>query len=156
MAVHINKSSVEWPITGLLKLWRACPKWHAAFSVVPIFFYFFSSATVSILWRICVYIRISDCVQNVYELPLLPNKTANETFLHKSGAVRSVDSRLINRAAAWRWLGEYVAMEKVLQSSFPTGNSNSPKLLPHFLTYRVPLAALIRNIIIILCINYTI
>ena len=26
------------------------------------------------------------CVQTVYELPLLPNKTASETLLHKSGA----------------------------------------------------------------------
>jgi hypothetical protein len=38
-----------------------------------------------------VYIHISDCVQTVYELPLLPNSTASEPYLHKSGAVRSVD-----------------------------------------------------------------
>jgi hypothetical protein len=31
-----------------------------------------------------VYIHISDCVENVYELPLLPNNTASEIFLHKS------------------------------------------------------------------------
>ena len=36
-------------------------------------------------------IHIPDCVQTVYKLPLLPNSTAIETFLHKSGAVRSVD-----------------------------------------------------------------
>ena len=111
MAAHVSKSSVEWPITGLPKLWRACPKWHAAFSVVP-FFHFFSSASVSILWRICVFIRISDCVRNVYELPLLPYKTATEKFLHKSGALQSVDSRFIIRTPAWRWLGEYVTLEK--------------------------------------------
>jgi len=34
---------------------------------------------------------MSDCVETVYELPLLPNNTVNETLLHKSGAVRSVD-----------------------------------------------------------------
>jgi hypothetical protein len=39
MAAHVKKSSVERPITGLLKLWRACPKWHAAFSVVPFLFF---------------------------------------------------------------------------------------------------------------------
>ena len=27
-------------------------------------------------WRICVYLLISDCVEIVYELPLLPNNTA--------------------------------------------------------------------------------
>jgi len=42
------------------------------------------------------------------ELPLLPNKIASETFLHKSGAVRSVDWIFSNGAPAWRWLGEYV------------------------------------------------
>ena len=38
----------------------------------------------------CIYVQ-SDCVETVYELPLLPNNTASEMFLHKSGAVRSVD-----------------------------------------------------------------
>jgi hypothetical protein len=37
------------------------------------------------------YIYIPDCLEIVYELPLLPNDTASETFLQKSGAVRSVD-----------------------------------------------------------------
>jgi hypothetical protein len=40
---------------------------------------------------ICLYVHISECVQTVYELPLLPNNTASETFLYKSGEVRSVD-----------------------------------------------------------------
>ena len=30
------------------------------------------------------YTHISDCVQTVHELSLLPNNTANETFVHKS------------------------------------------------------------------------
>ena len=38
-----------------------------------------------------MYIHISDCVKIAYELPLLPNNTASETFLHKSGAMMSVD-----------------------------------------------------------------
>jgi hypothetical protein len=44
---------------------------------------------------VCVHThtRISDCVQTVYELLLLPNNVASETFLHKSGTVRSVDFR---------------------------------------------------------------
>ena len=40
---------------------------------------------------IYMYIYISDCVQTVYELPLLPNNTGSEPFLHKSGAARSFD-----------------------------------------------------------------
>ena len=41
---------------------------------------------------VCVYTHthISDCLENVYELPLLPNITASETFLHKSGTVRGI------------------------------------------------------------------
>jgi hypothetical protein len=37
----------------------------------------------------------------LYELPLLPNKIAIETSLHKPGAVRSVDWIFIG-ALAWR------------------------------------------------------
>jgi len=102
MVEHMNKSSVEWPVTGLLKLWRACPKWQAAFSVVPIFFLFlFLGHRLYTVKNMCIYTHIC-CVQNVYELPLLPYKTASDTFLHKSGAVRSVDSRFITGAPAWR------------------------------------------------------
>jgi len=34
-----------------------------------------------------VYANISDCIETLYGLPLLPNKTASEPFLHKSVAV---------------------------------------------------------------------
>jgi len=34
---------------------------------------------------------MSDCVEIVYELSFLINSTASETFVHTSGAVRSVD-----------------------------------------------------------------
>jgi hypothetical protein len=61
---------------------------------------------------ICVYIyiavHISDCVEIVYELPLLPNNTANETFSQKSGALRGVDLMLINGVPTWRRLSEYL------------------------------------------------
>jgi hypothetical protein len=39
-----------------------------------------------IVKNVCIYTQ-SDCVYIVYELPLLPNYTVTETFLHKSGAV---------------------------------------------------------------------
>jgi hypothetical protein len=34
--------------------------------------------------NMCIYTHIADCVENVYELLLLTNNTASETFLHKS------------------------------------------------------------------------
>jgi hypothetical protein len=52
----------------------------------------------------------------MYILPLLTNSTASETFLHKSGAVRSVDWICITGAPAWRWLGEYVTLDKTSYS----------------------------------------
>ena len=45
---------------------------------------------------------ISDCVGTVCELTLLPNKTAENLFLHKSGALRNVDGIFIVGAPAWR------------------------------------------------------
>jgi hypothetical protein len=80
----------------------------------PNFLNIFCSTSVSILWRICICIciHISDCVEIVYELLLLPNNSASETFAHKSGAVRSVEWVFIIGLPAWRWLDEYVALDK--------------------------------------------
>jgi len=38
-----------------------------------------------------MYKNISTYFEILHELPLLPNSTASETFLHKSGAMQSVD-----------------------------------------------------------------
>ena len=60
---------------------------------------------------VCVYIyiyiyiyickHISACIETVYELPLLPNSIGSGTYLHKPGAVRSVDWIFIIGAPAW-------------------------------------------------------
>jgi len=63
-------------------------------------------------WLCIVETHTPDCVEIVYELPLLPNNTASETFLHHSGAVRSVDWIFIIGAPAWRGMGEYVPLDK--------------------------------------------
>jgi hypothetical protein len=63
-----------------------------------------------------VHIYISECLEILYELPLLPNNTAGETFLHKSGAVRSVDWIFNTGVPAWRWLGEYLTLDKTSYS----------------------------------------
>ena len=86
--------------------------WYAAFTAVPVYFYSFCPTRDSVLWRICVCTHTSDCVKIARELPLLPNNTANETLLHKSGAVRTVDCIFIIGASAWRWLGEYVPLDR--------------------------------------------
>ena len=49
-----------------------------------------------------LYIHILDCVKTIFELPLVPNNTASETFVHKSGAVRSADWIFIIGVPAWR------------------------------------------------------
>jgi len=38
---------------------------------------------------VCAYIHTSDCIETVYELLLLPNNTASETFLHKPCSAKS-------------------------------------------------------------------
>ena len=69
-----------------------------------------SPQSLYIVKYMCIYTLISDTVQTVYELPLLPNNTASETFLHKSGAVRNVDWIFIIGSPVWQWLGEYVTL----------------------------------------------
>jgi len=90
-------------ITGLSNLWdtQRFP-WHMAFTAVPISCYFFRPTNVSILWRICAYIHISDCVEIIYKLLLLPNNTASETFLYKLGVKQSVDWIFITRTQGWQ------------------------------------------------------
>jgi len=93
-----------------LKLWRvvesrksgAANVWHPAFRPVSFFFLIsLSDQSMYIVNNMCVcvcmYIYIYICahthiwVETVCALLLVPNNTASETFLHKSGAVRSVD-----------------------------------------------------------------
>jgi hypothetical protein len=107
--------------------------------------------------QICAYKRISDRVQTVYELPLPPNNTASETFLHKSGAVQSVDWIFIIGVPAPPVTGRIRDIgQNVLQSSFETGSSSSHSYLHIFFLITFFKEALIRNIIIITCISYLI
>jgi len=55
-----------------------------------------------IVKNMCMHIQIYDFVETVYELPLIPNKTASETLLYKLGAVGSVDWIFIPGVPAWR------------------------------------------------------
>jgi len=48
----------------------------------------------------------------LYTVQPFNNKTASETFLLKSGSVRSLDWIFITEASALQWLGEYVTLDK--------------------------------------------
>ena len=81
-------------------------RWNAMLGAVSNF-YFFCPTSASLCCEEYVYIHIFDCVEIAYELPLLPNNTASEIFLHKSGAMRSVEWTPV-----WRWQGEYFILNK--------------------------------------------
>jgi len=59
-----------------------------------------SSQSHYFIYRPCIH--ISESVETVYELPLLPNKTLSKTFLHKLEAERSVDWIFIAGVPVWR------------------------------------------------------
>ena len=61
--------------------------------------------------NVYIYIHISNCVETVCELPLLPNNTAVKHF-YTNRAVRIVDRIFIIGALTWRWLGEYVTVDR--------------------------------------------
>ena len=153
-----------WFTSGPQNLWHAYSKvyvegfpWHAAFYTVPIFLKFLlPDQSLYIVKNIYIYIYISDCVESVYELPLIPNKSASETFLHKLRAVRSVDWIFIIGLSAWRWLGEYVILnKKVLQSSLQTGIGSSKSYCNIFFFSLYLKQTSTKNVKIILWINYT-
>jgi len=59
-----------------------------------------------------------DCIEIAYELPLPPNKTANETFYKNLERCGSVDPIFIIGAPAWRRLGEHVTLGKTFYNLF--------------------------------------
>jgi len=124
--------------------------------------------SISMLWRIGIYIyiyiyiythththihthththiHISDCLGIVYDLPLLPKDTGSETFLHRSGAVQSVDY-------IYHW-GASLAVtgpirdtgQNVLQFSFHTESSSSPTYFHIFFLIALLAEVFVRNI----------
>ena len=125
----------------LTNLYHACPKWQrkiylgTRLSQLSHNFYIVCPTSVSILWTIYVLIHICECVASVCELPVLPSKTASEIFLHKSGAVRSVDWIFIIGLPVWRWLGEYVTLDRTL---FKQEAVAAPVTSTFFFIYRFP------------------
>jgi len=88
------------PVARVLQMTRGKISLARGIYCCPVFFHFPCPTSVSIFWRICTYIHISDCVQTVCELPLLLHNTAVK-FYGQIGAVRSVDRIFIVGAPAW-------------------------------------------------------
>jgi hypothetical protein len=82
--------------TGMLNLRHTCPKWqaerlvwHIAFTAAPFFLFLLPNQHLYIVNNMCIqYTHKSDNVETVYELLLLTNNTASETFLQKSRVVQ--------------------------------------------------------------------
>ena len=64
--------------------------------------YVYAYVCVCVCVCIYIYMHISNYAQIVCELPLLPNNTASEIFLHTMEAVRSVDCMFVIGVLAWR------------------------------------------------------
>jgi len=96
------------PMTHVPKM--SCGKCSLAHNIhcCPIFLLSFFLSNQHLYCEECVYIHALDSVEIVYELPLIPNNTATETFLHKSGAVLSVEWIFTIRVRAGWWMGEYM------------------------------------------------
>ena len=139
------------PRTRVANLWHAeISPWHAASTAVPVCFIPFDRP-VSLYCEKFVrvyththtytYIRtyISDCIEIVCELLLLPNNTASESFLHTSGAVRSVDWLFMIGVHGLAVIGQlYSIGQNDLQFSFQTGSSSSPSYFQNFFLNRIP------------------
>jgi hypothetical protein len=64
---------------------------------------------------------------------------SSETFLHKSGSVRSVGWIFIVEALDWRCLGKYVTLDRMFYSLLLKQEAAAAaQLLPHFVAYRIP------------------
>ena len=109
-------------ITGLPTQWHACPKWHmerfpwhAAFTVVPIFF--ISVATpASPYCAEHVYKHTRRTAYRRYKNYHCYQITLQWNIFTQIGAVRSVDWVFTVGAPAWRWLGEYVTLGRTFYS----------------------------------------
>ena len=114
-------------------------------------FHFFCPTSVSILWWLCVHMRISDCVEIVCELPLLLNNTASETFFTLIGRHAKCWLDIYCWGASLAVSGRARDRQNVLQSFCQTGS-----VAAQIFFFIVFLETYVRNITITLWINCTI
>ena len=113
--------------------------WHF-FLLSQFFFIYFVPANFSVS---CMYIYILDIAEIEYQLTLLPNKTASETFSHKSGAMRSVPTGYLSlgRRPVGDWVNTWHWMK-----SFTVFFSNRSTYCPRYAIF-FPLIAFLEDFI---------
>ena len=123
-----------------IRVWRNCDtRSHNGTLLSQCFFLFLlPPPVVSVLWRTCVYIHTSDCVQTVYELPLPPNNTAvKHPYTNQERCEVLTGYLSLGRqsggdwANTWHWTERFTVL-------FWNRKQQQPQLLPHFVTYRIP------------------
>jgi hypothetical protein len=101
------------------------------------FLFLFPNQRFYIVKNVCVCVcvcvwerereRDSACVEIVYELPLLPNNTASEHFSTSRQRWEVFTGYVfIIGVQAWRWLWEYVTLEKRLTIFFSNEKQQQP------------------------------
>ena len=104
---------------------------------------------VSILWRSCVYVHTSDCVET-----LLPNNNSEWKIFTRFGSGVECWPDIYHLGAGLAVTGRIRAIgQNVLQSSFETRGRSSPSYCHILFLIAFLEEAYVRNIIIILCIN---
>ena len=114
--------------------------WQAAFTAVPNFLISFAQPAPAYFEEHAY----TYTYQIVYELPFLPNNTANTNRERWEVVTRYLSLGLRpagDWANTWYWTERF-------KSSFQTERSSSPQLLPHFLPHRNPRRGLFLEIII--------
>ena len=80
------------------------------------FFYFFHPTAVPILWRLHVYMCTCLSVYRLYMNDRCYQTTLQWNIFTQTGAVRSVGWIFVVEAPAWRWLGQYVTLDRTFYS----------------------------------------
>jgi len=94
------------------------------------------------LWRTCLYMHISNCVQTAYELPLLPNNTAEEHF-YTNRSVAKCWQDIYRWGTGLAVTGPIRDIARIVLQSW-TGSSSSQVTANCFL-YRVPQGGLYKE-----------
>ena len=105
---------------------------HSPLSIIFIAF----ARPTSLYCEEYVYIY-THTYMTVYELPLLANNTAVKHFYTNRDRCE-VFGCLSLGAPVWRWLGEYVTLDRTFYSIPFKHEAVAAQLLPNFLPYRIP------------------
>jgi hypothetical protein len=131
--------------------------WHAIFTAILFLFNFFCLISMSMLWRICVYVHISDHVHLCISYRCYPIILSVKHFYTNQEWCEGMIGYLSLGAGLAQWLGEYVTLDKIFYNLFVKREVvGIPTCFQIFFFVSILKEAFIRNIIIILCINYMI